>query len=121
MSSLDGQDYFGSGPHTIRPAVRERAILRRSLPGLDGELVIDLGRRSRPIVQAGRLQAETAQQLAALTDSIEQLCDGRLHTLIDNHGTFYRQVLVESFEPTTPLSRGRGFWCDYTLRYRQLS
>lgn len=121
MSSLDGLDLFGSGPHAIRPGPWERAVERRSFAGLDGEVILDMGLRSRVITQTGRLQAASAQALQEALAGIESLVDGRVHSLTDNHGQSYLKVLVEYFEPTTPLQRGvRGFWCDYAIRYRQL-
>jgi len=120
MSSLDGQDLFGSGPHTVRATSWQRSVRRRGFPGLDGELILDMGLRSRIISQQGRLQAATADALNALITQIEQFLDGKPHTLVDDHGRSFPNVLLESFEPTTPLQRGRNFWCEYALRYRQL-
>jgi len=120
MSSLDGQDLFGSGPHAVRSTSWQRSVQRRGFAGLDGELILDMGLRSRIISQTGRLQAGTADALNALVTQIEEFLDGRLHTLVDDHGRSFPNVLVEEFEPTTPLQRGRNFWCEYVLRYRQL-
>jgi hypothetical protein len=120
MSTLNGQDLFGSGPHTIRPGSWPRAQKHRGFPGVDGQLVIDLGRRARTIEQTGRLQAGTASQLAALIDAIVARHDGNAYTLVDNHGLTHANVLIDSFAPQTPLRRGAGYWCDYTLTYTQL-
>ena len=121
MSSLDGEDIFGSGPHTIRTGPWQRSLQRRGFAGIDGELVIDMGLRSRVIMQEGRLQAATASAIQTFISQIEDFVDGRLHTLVGNHGEVFARLLVEQFEPTTPLQRGRGFWCEYGVRYRQLS
>jgi len=120
VSSLDGQDLFGSGPHEIQPLGWQRALARRAFVGLDGELVVDLGLRSRIIEQRGRLQATTAQALDEILSQIAAANDGAKHSLIDNHGRTFSGLVIESFQTTTPLRRGRGFWCDYTLTYRQL-
>jgi len=120
MSSLDGQDMFGSGPHSIRPATWSRSMQPRSFAGVDGELVLDMGLRSRRVIQQGRLQSSTAAGITALTSAIESKLDGKTHTLIDDLGCTYSPVIVEKFEPATAVSRGRGFWCDYTITYRQL-
>jgi hypothetical protein len=120
VSSFGGHDLFGSGPHAIRPGSWERSQRWRGFAGLDGELVIDDGLRGRSIHQAGRLRADSASALRALIEDVEQLIDGRTHTLLDNHGHVYTNVLLESFEPQTPLQKGRSYWCDYTARYRQL-
>ncbi len=121
MSTLDGQDLFGSGPHRIRPEGPKRALQTRRFAGLSGELVIDMGACSRQIVQDGRLQAPSAAELNAMIVAIEALADGQLHTLQDNHGRQFQRVVIEEFQPTTPIQAGRGYWCEYTLHYRQLS
>ena len=120
MSTLDGQDLFGSGPHAVQTGSWRRSLERRSFAGLDGELVLDLGMRSREIVHQGRLQAATSEDLDTLIVQIEGFIDGKFHTLVDNHARVYERVFIEHFEPTTPLQQGRAFWCEYTLRYRQL-
>ena len=120
MSSLDGNDIFNSGPHSFRPLAWQRQIERRSFPGISGELVLDMGMRSRRIVQQGRLQADTASSLAELAAAIEQFADGQTHVLVDNHGQTHSPVILESFEPATPFQQGRGFWCDYVIQYLQL-
>ncbi len=120
MSSLDGQNLFASGPHTLRPAAWERSLDRRGFAGVDGELVLDMGLRSRPLIQTGRLRADTAASLRTLMSQIDAVVDGQTHMLIDDHGETYSRVIAEKFDPSTPVARGRGFWCDYTLHYRQL-
>ncbi len=120
MSALDGQNVFDSGPAAFRTGPWERATVHRGFAGLDGQLVLDLGRRSRAIFQTGRLQAETAEALAEQIGLLEGKADGRCHRLTDNHGRSYWPVIMEDFQPATPVNCGRGFWCDYTVRYRQL-
>ncbi len=88
---------------------------------MNGELVLHMGRRSRILTQTGRLQADTIENLQGLTERIETYHDGEIHTLQNHHGDTFESLLVDSFELTTPLQRGRGYWCDYTLIYRQLS
>ena len=120
MSLLDGNDLFGSGPHTITPGPWERALQRRGFAGVDGELVLNMGIRSRSLTQQGRLQAQTAAALRTLTTAIEAYLDSQLHTLTDNHSGVYSRVIIESFSPESPINRGRGFWCEYTVLYRQI-
>jgi len=120
MSTLDGLDLFASGPHRFRPGSWERRQERRGFAGLDGEMIIDHGQRSRAILQQGRLQAATAEDLAAQIEQIESYLDGQVHALVDNHGRSFECVLLERFELTSPLQRGRAFWCEYSVQYRQL-
>jgi hypothetical protein len=120
MSSYAGEDLFGSGPHAIRFGPWQRQLQRRGFAGVDGEMILDLGLRSRRIVQAGRLEAGTANGLAVLADAIDACCDASENTLVDNHGRSHARVILESFRPTTPRQRGRGFYCDYEIEYLQL-
>jgi len=120
MSTFGGEDLFGSGPNSIRPCAWERQLQRRGFAGIDGELVLDLGLRSRAIQQSGRLEGVSAAAVAGLTEAIEAYQDGEPHVLIDDHGRMYASVILEEFETTTPIKRGRGFWCEYAARYRQL-
>jgi hypothetical protein len=119
MSSLDGVDLFGSGPHGFATLAWERSQVRRGFAGVDGEMVVDMGLRSRRIVQTGRLCAPTAEALDAIVNEIELWQDGRLHQLIDNLGRTYPRVMMEGFALDGPPKCGRGFWCEYTVNYLQ--
>ncbi len=120
MSTLDGENLFGSGPHVISPGSWRRDVLRRSFSGVSGEMAIDQGKRSREIRQTGRLQAADAASLQTIISQIENHIDGDSYTLVDNHGTSFSYILMESFNITTGIRRGRGYWCDYEIIYRQL-
>jgi len=119
-SSLDGAALFSSGPHWFRPGPWQRNLERRSFPGADGELVLDLGLRARAIYQGGRLGAPTADAMARQIVAIEALVDGQSHTLVDGQGATYSGVILEKFEQTSPIRAGAGFWCEYACQYLQL-
>ena len=119
MTTIDAQALFASGPHSLRPGTPQRRIVRRGLPGLDGELALDMGLRSRRLVHTGRLQGQTAQEVADQLAAIEARIDGRTHLLADDRAGTFPRVLIESCEPTA-IRRGRRFWCDYEIVYRQL-
>ncbi|MFW6133075.1 MAG: hypothetical protein ACOC8F_04205 [Planctomycetota bacterium] len=120
MITLDGDALFASGPHAVRVESPQRAVRRRGLPGLDGELVLDMGLRSRRLVQTGRLIGTSAADARDLIAAIEARIDGDTHTLTDGLGRSFPRVLVESFAPAAPVRHGRAYWCDYTVTYRQL-
>ena len=120
MSSFNGVDLFGAGPHSFSLNGWPRQQVRRSFAGIDGEAVVDMGRRSRVIDQAGRLEASTAGELEALIGQIETYADGQAYCLIDNHGLSCETVILEQFELDGPIHTGRCIWCNYTIRYRQL-
>ena len=119
MTTLDGQQLFASGPCRVTAGSWQRQAERRGFAGLDGELVLDMGRRGREVIQQGRLQAATAAELLALVAQVEATHDGAEHTLVDAHARVFERLVVEQFD-AGPLMHGRGCWCDYTIRYRQL-
>ena len=120
MSSYAGENLFSSGPHAFRFRPWERSMQRRGFAGVNGEIVLDLGLRSRQITQTGRLQADTANDLNEILDGINALGDGAEHVLTDNHSQSHQHVILERFNTTTPLQHSRGFYCDYEIEYRQL-
>jgi hypothetical protein len=121
MSTIDGQALFASGPHAFTVGSVEQQVIRRSAAGLDGEMVIDLGRRGRVIRQTGRLQAATVGELQAAFDQLHTFVDGHLHTLVDANGREFAGVLMEAIAPAGPVQHGRGYWCDYEIVYRQVA
>ncbi len=118
--SLDGLALFSSGPSELQPGSWLREKVCRSFSGLDGELALDLGKRSRLIEQTGRLQAASSSALQSLIDAIEAKADGQLYTLVDSLGQTYSTVILEQFRMTTPVRKGLAYWCDYSATYRQL-
>ena len=120
MSSYAGENLFASGPHAFSFGHWERSTHRRGFAGVNGEVVLDLGLRSRQITQTGRLQANSAADLHELLDDINAFCDASAHALVDNYGQSYSGVILERFGATTPLRHSRGFYCDYEIEYRQL-
>ena len=117
---IDDVDLFSSGPSEIVPGSWARKTIHRGLVGLDGEVVVDLGKRSRTIVQRGRLEANSSGELESNITVIEALIDGQTHTLVDAHLRTYSNVLVEEFSPQSPVTLGKNYWCDYRITYRQL-
>lgn len=120
-STVDEEELFASGPSGLLVGSWTRRLLRRELPGLDGEVVVDLGLRGRPLTQIGRLSAHSPLAFHSMLESIARFQDGRPHSLLDRHNTFYRNVLMLSFELTTPVTAGPdGLWADYRIEYLQL-
>ena len=120
MSMLDGVNLFVSGPHRFEIGSWSRQQQRRGFAGLDGEMVVDHGLRSRTIRQSGRLQADSPAALGGQLDDIDACIDGRTHILMDNHGRAFDRVMLECFDLTTPVQHGRAYWCEYAIQYRQL-
>ena len=120
MSSFANETLFSSGPHAFRFGPWQRRLERREFAGVNGMVILDMGLRFRKIIQTGRLQGETVEQINEIIEQIIDLCDGKEHTLVDNHGRSHEHVLLVRFETTTPIRRSRGFYCDYEIEYQQL-
>lgn len=120
MTTYDGLSLFSSGPSELRTGRLQRRTDRRSLAGQNGQLAIDLGRDSRTIEQTGRLQADTLADLQSQIDAIEARVDGQVRLLVAPSGASHA-CLIEEFELTGPPTRGRGFWCEYRIVYRELT
>ncbi len=120
MILFDQQDLYSSGPASLQPDSWQRQTVRRGFAGQDGELLLDLGRRSRAIVQTGRLQADTIDALDSQIQAIEAAADGDVCTLTGPHGREFPNTILEGFSLQTPVRTGRGLWCDYRIEYRQL-
>ena len=121
MFKLDNNAIFGTSPSYIKVHGWTRETLTKSFPGVDGEVIIDLGKRSRKLIQIGRLRSSNATGISNMISNIQNKIDAKTHTLIDDHGISYTKVLVESFELKSPIKKGVSCFCDYEITYRQLA
>ena len=120
MMTLDGQDLFSSGPCTLQAGPWQRNVERRSMAGLDGEMIVDMGLRGRRIILKGWLQRPTPQLLTQALEAIEAFVDGQRHLLVDSFGREFPDVLLEQCEQAGAIRRGRGYWCEYTCQFLQM-
>ena len=79
--TLDAQMLFDEQELEISAGSFSRDSIERTVPGLDGVLSIDLGRRSRKITQTGTLRAKSRAQLDERISRIAVFMDGDTHTL----------------------------------------
>lgn len=117
---LDGQPLFASGPARLDISSWVHQSLRRSFPGLDGELVMPLGRRSRTLAQHGTLTATTRELLESRINAITACLNGQLHQLTED-ALLYRNLLLEQFAPGVIVQTASQFSCDYRIDYRELA
>lgn len=120
MIKIDSENVFGGSPAELKYKSWERENIVKTFPGIDGELIIDLGKRSRLIVQTGRLRAGNQSEIKQMITNIENLIDGSTHTLTDNYSNSYNNIIIENFELTSAIQAGPTFFCDYKITYRQL-
>jgi hypothetical protein len=118
---LDDAPLFDSGPCELTAHPWPRQFVHRPLAGRDSEVILDLGRRSRTVVQTGQLRGSTALELALQIDRLENLPGAQQYTLVDAFGQTYFPVLVETAGLTASVTRGPSFTADYEILYRQLS
>lgn len=98
----------------------ERSSIDRSAAGVDGVVSVDLGLRSREIVQRGLIWAFTSEQLLSKFDNARMLMDGGIHTLVVSDGRVFSRLRVDSVEQGRKAFSGRGVSCEIEIRYTQL-
>lgn len=118
--TLDGQRLFDEQPLEIRSGSFCRASMERAVPGLDGVLSIDLGRRNRQITQTGTLRAESRLQMDNRISTISAHMDGNIHTLAANNREF-ESLRMDSFKILNEYKDGVGIRVDYEIVYTQLA
>ncbi|MFQ6034397.1 MAG: hypothetical protein ACE5NM_00935, partial [Sedimentisphaerales bacterium] len=84
--TLDGQVLFDEHQLQIELGSISRDSVQRAVPGLDGVLSIDLGKRSRKIEQKGLLRAKSRAQLQGKISAISAYLDGDTHKLVTRNG-----------------------------------
>ena len=118
--TLDAQMLFDEQALEISPESFSRDSIERAVPGLDGVLSIDLGRRGRKIKQTGMLRAKSRTQLDERISKIAAFMDGNTHTLITSSGREYANLRMDSFKAGTEHADGTGIVTDYEIIYTQL-
>ena len=119
-AALDGQNLFDDKQVEIELESAGRASIEKAMPGLDGVLSIDLGRRSRRIKQTGVLRAGSRAQMNEMMAAISAYMDGDTHTLTtDSRGT-YENLRLDVFKAGNERTSGVGVTVDYEIIYAQL-
>ena len=118
--TLDTQMLFDEQALEITADSFSRDSIERTVPGLDGMLSIDLGRRGRKIKQTGTLRAKSRVQLDERISKIAAFMDGDTHTLITRSGQEISNLRMDSFKAGTEHADGTGIVTDYEIIYTQL-
>jgi hypothetical protein len=119
-TTLDGKALFDERELEMRIGPWERTRVERAVPGLDGVLSIDLGRRTRRIRQRGTLRATGETEMASRLGAIEALCDGDTHTLLTADGCAYANICVDALTQLGRDITGAGVAVTYEIIYTQL-
>jgi len=118
--TLDTQMLFDEQALEISAGSFSRDSIERTVPGLDGVLSIDLGRRGRKIKQTGTLRARSRAELDKRISRIAEFMDGDTHTLITSSGRDFANLRIDSFKTGTENASGTGIVVDYEIVYTQL-
>ncbi|MBE0537436.1 MAG: hypothetical protein IH624_17370 [Phycisphaerae bacterium] len=97
-----------------------RQTVERTAAGLDGVVSVDLGRRSRSLVQRGQLRAFSEAGLRAQLCDVCGLADGQVHTLLVSDGQLFADVRVDGVYVSERVTGGGGVRCEFEMRYTQL-
>ncbi|MGB2861862.1 MAG: hypothetical protein WBC05_00925 [Sedimentisphaerales bacterium] len=120
-ATLDAQMLFDEQTLDISAGSFSRDSIERTLPGLDGVLSIDLGRRGRKIKQTGTLRAKSRAKLYERVGKIAEFMDGDTHTLTTSSGREFTYIRMDSFKTGTENANGTSIIVDYEIVYTQLA
>ena len=118
-ATIDGTLSFDQ--ESLRVESFDRDSIERSAAGLDGVVSVDLGARTRSLVQRGLLRAGSKKSLESNLDVFAGLVDGEVHTLVIEGGRSFGNLKVDSFEILSRNYSGLGVCCKFEIRYTQLS
>ena len=118
--TIDGQTLFDEHQLEIETGSFSRDSIERKIPGLDGMLSIDLGRRGRKIKQKGTLRAKSRTQMNERVNAISAFADGDTHTLVTDSGETMDNLRMDSFKTDKERTDGIGIVIDYEIVYTQL-
>ncbi len=119
--TIDGQSLFNEHDLEIEAGSFGRDSIERKIPGLDGVLSIDLGRRGRKIRQTGTLRAKSRTQMNKRITAISAIADGDTHTLVTDIGESLNNLRLDSFKTNKERTDGIGIVVDYEIVYTQLA
>ena len=119
-ATLDSNILFDEQTLEISAGSFSQDSIERTVPGLDGVLSIDLGRRGRKIKQTGTLRAKSRAQLDERISKIAAFMDGDTHTLITSRGREFANLRMDSFKAGSEHADGTGIVVDYEIVYTQL-
>ena len=119
--TIDGKRIFGDGQHCVRAMSWRRESVERGFAGADGVVSVDLGLRDRKLKQQGYLAADSTKALARVIESVSSYIDGHAYQLVDQDGTTYANVRMDSFKSLGTVQKASQVRCEYEIVYTQLS
>ncbi len=117
MTTLDGNAIFGNAVNVAQsPHANAQQI--NHFFGVDGQQTLFGGTRGRTFVISGVLSASNITTLNGIEATLLSYADGLTHTLVDNRGRIWPNVVFRGEytpSPTGPRPLAGGGWC---LPYR---
>ncbi len=118
--TLDGQRVFDEGELQVEWASVRQDSVERAVPGLDGVLSINLGKRSRKIKQRGVLRASSQSKMNNRIMAISAFINGNTHKLVISGDREFDNLRMDTFKVTDERTSGNGVVMDYEIVYTQL-
>ena len=118
--TLDGQKVFDEKELKVEPSSVRQDSVERAVPGLDGVLSIDLGKRSRKVKQRGVLRAKSQSQMNNRVIAISTFIDGNTHNLVISGDREFDNLRMDTFRVMDERTSGNGVVIDYEIVYTQL-
>ena len=97
-----------------------RESIERATAGVDGAIKVDLGRRTREIVQKGVIRSPSRAALLAKVDFIRDMGNGASHTTETAEGDKFENMWIETVKIGSTEYRGSGASVEIEIRYVQL-
>jgi hypothetical protein len=121
MSSFNGRDLFGSGPHRITAGVVGELVVDNFRLGRPGSGSTPLGPLELNVVVTGRLIAPAPSALWNLREAIETLLESPpiAGTLTDGNGRAFENMSFIRFEPLGPVEFSRVASLSYMALFRR--
>ena len=120
-ATLDSQAVFDQQQLEIEAGSFTRDSIERAVPGLDGMLTIDMGRRGRKVKQKGTLRAKSRTHLNERIAAVSSYMDGDTHTLVTDDGRQFENLRMDSFAVKDERVDGAGIVVNYEITYTQLA
>jgi hypothetical protein len=117
VTTLDGNSIFGTAVSVVHnPHPNAQQI--NHFFGIDGQQTLFGGTRGRTFIISGVLSASSVTTLNTVEAALLSYADGLTHTLVDNRGRIWPNVLFRGEyapSPMGPRPLAGGGWC---LSYR---
>ena len=121
MSSFNGEDLFGSGPHEFRLSTQGYLVVQNGTPGSPAPGSTVLGVLEVDVIAEGRLVAVSAAALRDLRDAITDLLgpSPTVGTLIGNDGHQWASMSFIRYEELGAVEHGRAYSIAFKATFRE--